>query len=619
VRSRLALLCRRLLPPLLALSTVPLTFAGDASWIEITSPHFSVVTDAGEKRGRETAMRFEQMRAVFGALMTKANVNIPIPLQIVAFRNSKELRQFVPLWNGKPVELVGLFQGGEDRSFIMLDMATENPWSVVFHEYAHQLMNGVLSARVDPWFEEGFAEYFSTIEVDSKEARVGKIPEDEYRVLQQQGMMKVSDLFRVQQNSSTYNESGSHRTVFYAESGIVVHYLYDNSLIPQLSKYFLLKLDQNVPVENAIQQSLGMSAPEFDRALRNYVSSGRYKYFPIPTPANIVSSEYAVRPLSPADSGAVMADIHLHSPDYHEKAIAEFQEILKTDPNNAAAARGLGYAYLQKQDYAQAGDYFKRAVQADSKDPRVHYYSALMMSREGDFANHSDLPEMIKQLETAIALDPNFADPYSLLAFAQMYNGDPAKGLATIQNAVALSPRNEIYQFDLAQMYLNNRRPDSAIPILQGLVKNGSAGIAPRANGILQQALQFKAAMQQQAAQGFGEEVEDGTADTGNALASGSPRIKSSPAAEDVPLIPDQTPPGFLKGTIVSVDCSTPPHATMTVLSDGETWKMQVADSKHVLLIGADNFSCSWTKQKVALNYRETGEDEGRVFSIEVQ
>jgi hypothetical protein len=83
--------------------------------------------------------------------------------------------------------------------------------------------------------------------------------------------------------------------------------------------------------------------------------------------------------------------------------------------------------------------------------------------------------------------------------------------------------------------------------------------------------------------------------------------------------IPDQTPPSFLKGTIVSVDCSTPPRATLTVPSGGKTWKMQVADSKHVLLIGADNFSCSWSKQKVALNYRETGAGEGRVFSIEVQ
>jgi hypothetical protein len=47
-------------------------------------------------------MRFEQMRVVLGTLMPKVNVNIPIPLQIVAVRNSKEFRQFAPLWNGKP-------------------------------------------------------------------------------------------------------------------------------------------------------------------------------------------------------------------------------------------------------------------------------------------------------------------------------------------------------------------------------------------------------------------------------------------------------------------------------------------------------------------------------------
>jgi hypothetical protein len=82
----------------LTLSAVTIASASDPQWIEIQSPHFSVVTDAGERRGRETAMRFEQMRAVFGALMTKANVNLPIPLQIVAFRNTNELGQFAPLW-----------------------------------------------------------------------------------------------------------------------------------------------------------------------------------------------------------------------------------------------------------------------------------------------------------------------------------------------------------------------------------------------------------------------------------------------------------------------------------------------------------------------------------------
>ena len=50
----------------------PSAFAGEPQWMELGSPHFSVVSDGGEKRGREVAVRFEQMRSIFGALMTKA-------------------------------------------------------------------------------------------------------------------------------------------------------------------------------------------------------------------------------------------------------------------------------------------------------------------------------------------------------------------------------------------------------------------------------------------------------------------------------------------------------------------------------------------------------------------
>src|SRR5215467_9327969 len=177
----------------LLLATSHFLFAAEPQWIEVRSPNFSVITDAGDRRGRDAALRFEQMRAAFGSLMTKAHVNLAVPLQIVAFRNSKELRQFAPLFKGKPTEVAGLFVGGKDRTFILLDMSSENPWSVVFHEYGHRLLDGNLNLETDPWFEEGFAEYFASIEVDGKQARIGKIPPETYMILQQSGMMKTAD------------------------------------------------------------------------------------------------------------------------------------------------------------------------------------------------------------------------------------------------------------------------------------------------------------------------------------------------------------------------------------------------------------------------------------------
>jgi len=592
--------------------------AGEATWAEVKSPHFSVITDAGERRGREVATRFEQMRAVFGRLLTQAKVNTPIPLQIVAFRNTKELRQVSPLWHGKPVELSGLFQGGSDRCFIMLDMSVENPWGVVFHEYAHQLMNGTLTFQMDPWFEEGFAEYFSSIEVDTREARVGKIPAVTYEIIQQRGLMKIADLFRVQQNSSTYNENGDKRTVFYAESSMVVHYLYDNDLFPKLANYVDLRYNKNLYVEDAIQQGFGMSPANFDKAIRSYIAGNQFQYYRMKTPPEIETTGYTSRPISRTDANAVIADIHAHSSDYHEKGAAEFEEVLKSDPANAAACRGLGYAYLQKRDFDKALDYFQRAAKTDSTDARVHYYSGVLMNMKGS-GSESDLAFVTSELKTSISLDPDFADAYMQLSYAQRRAGDVPAALESARKAISLNPRNQGYYFNIASLYMQERKTAEALSIFRTLTKSSDPEVAQRAFAAASQVENIQTMMTRpdngpSTETGAGEPVvlrarkpSTDTADT------------TSPAAAQPSAAQSSSALTFLKGTIVSVDCKAAPAATLTVASAGKTWTMQVRDSNHVLVMGADAFSCSWSKQKVALNYRETGESVGSVVTIEIQ
>jgi len=598
---------------LIAVGVAPI-FAGESQWVEVRSPHFSVVTDGGEKRGREVAVRFEQMRAVFGALMSKANVNLAVPLQIVAFRNTKELRQFAPLWNGKPTQVAGLFVGSNDRSFILLDLSVENPWQVVFHEYGHQLMNSNIAATTAPWFEEGFAEYFRSIEVDGKEAHVGKVPDDTYLVLQQTGMMKTTDLFRVQQNSSTYNETGDRRGEFYAQSSMVVHYLYDRGLIPKLSTYFNLTIDQKVSVEDAIQHSFDMSAAQFDKEMRNYVSSGRYRFYKLPTPEGIVTTNYAVTVLSAGDGNAILADVHLHSADYTDKAAEEFEAILKTNPANTAALRGLGYSYLLKQDYEKAGECFRKAAQGNSKDPRVHCYAAMLMSREGKLGDPDKVEEMTKELETTIALDPSYADAYSLLGFAYAAQGKPEKGLEVAQKAVALSPRNDGYVFNLAQMYLNNRRPADAIVLLQSLKHSPQPNVAIRAQRVLEEAREMKQAMD------AGHPVVINNGVRVETERPADPQAQGEAAAQtEVKTLPAQSTPKFVKGKLVNVECTASPGALVNVTASGKPLKLHVGDTRHVLVMGADSFSCKWSELNVAVNYRETSDGTGELMSIELQ
>ena len=608
--ARLSLVC-------LILSS-SLSFAADPQWVEVRSPNFSVITDAGEKRGRDVALHFEQMRSVFGTLMVKANVNLSVPLQIVAFRSSKEIRQVAPIFNGKPTEMAGLFQGGQDRSFIMLDMSVEDPWTTVFHEYAHRLMDGNLTFRTDPWFEEGFAEYYSSIEVDNKEARVGKIPEQTYQILQQLGMVKVSDLLRVQQYTKTYNESGDHRNTFYAESGLMVHYLYDNLLIPKLSIYFDTLQLKKATVEEAFQAAFGMPTKEFDKVLRDYLLSGRCKYYPIPTPKGIVAAQFTVAPVTLADARAVLADIHAHSSDYKAHALEEFQEVLKMDPNNAAALRGAGYEYLQQHDFEHAAEYFRRAVEQNSKDPRVHYYHAMLLNQGG--ATDEDRSTLIKkELQTAIALDPNLADAYSLLGYTQAVSGEPEKGMETLKKAISLSPRDEHYQFNLASVYMANRKVDEAISILRSLAGSADPDVQNHANRALAEAENFKAQSQTYALrieERNSERRAEDTTENNPALRAAANASATSNGRVEAPI---PTPVRFLKGKLVSVDCSASPQAMLTIGVGAKSLKIHVRDSDQAIVIGADQLSCDWKNKNVAVNYRERPDGEGDMISLELQ
>ncbi len=553
--------------------------------------------------------------------MTKAHVNVAVPLQIVAFRSSKEMRRMAPLFNGKPTEDAGLFQSGDERSFIMLDMSVENPWSVVFHEYAHQLMNGNMSRQTDPWFEEGFAEYFASIEVDNKEARVGKIPEDTYRVLQGEGMMHVADLFRVQQYSKTYNESGSHRNVFYAESSLLVHYLYDNHLISKLADYFALRIEDKKTVDEATEKAFGMTTDQFDKVLRNYLTSGRFKYYPIPTPANIVAAQFTVAPVSLASARAVLADIDAHSLDHHDQAIGEFEEVLRMDPNNADGLRGMGFAYLRQKDYEHAAEYLRRAAAVDDKNARVHYYIALLMNQAagGGAVTGPKADELKKELETAVALDPKLADAYSLLAYAQATSGEPQKGLATIKQALELSPRNETYELNLANIYLANRKPDEAIVVFQALSRSVNPEVARRASVDMVQAERFKEWSKSAAPQiASHTEGVDGAPGPLTRSSEAVPQEETAGTAEVRPTTPPR-PVRFIKGKLATVDCSAIPQALLSVVSGTRSLKLHISDTKHVIVIGADDFSCDWKNKNVALNYRESGNGDGDVVSLEIQ
>src|SRR6266849_8923157 len=150
--------------------------AAEAPWIRVNSSHFSVFADAGEKRGREVILRFEQMRAVFAQLLMKTRLHMPVPLEIIALKTDKEYAQVAPIGQGQAIAGPGFFIPGEDRNYIVLNLFEDESWRAVSHEFAHLLLN-YNYPPTQGWFDEGFAEYFSSLRLDNKQVQIGNDPE----------------------------------------------------------------------------------------------------------------------------------------------------------------------------------------------------------------------------------------------------------------------------------------------------------------------------------------------------------------------------------------------------------------------------------------------------------
>jgi len=364
---------------LILLWSIPGAPAAEPPWLEIHSAHFTVVTDAGEKKGREVALRFEQMRAVFATLLGKDRLNQPVPLTILAFNNDKSYYQAAPLIHvqgnaqGQPIDVPGFFLPGEDQDFIVLNLLETESWRAVAHDFAHMLLNyNYPPAQV--WFDEGLAEYFASIRLDNKQVELGGDPElgasaaapatpgDAHppssltRLLSSQDWLPLTDLFSMKLDASRdalTRTEGTHLTLFYAESWMVTHYLLHENKLPDTGAYFGLVLNQHIPVEYAIQRAYGMSSAQLEQAVKDYFhsqstliatldsglqnnadrsanSANPGQAYRFPAPVGPDDSAIIAKPLSEDDARALYAGLQVRIPERRELGLKELQALATT-------------------------------------------------------------------------------------------------------------------------------------------------------------------------------------------------------------------------------------------------------------------------------------------------
>jgi tetratricopeptide (TPR) repeat protein len=625
-----------------------LAFAKDEPrWIEVHSAHFYVLTDAGDRRGREVALRMEQMRAVFGQLLLKDKLKMSVPITVIALKSDKQYGMVAPT---KQSMAGGFYVPGSDRIYIVLNLFEADPWRAVAHPLAHYLVN-YNYPPAQGWFDEGLAEYFGSIDI-GKQVEIGGDPElapewhedifDERRrdpnvpqsltqLVSSPVWLSMVDLFTMKHDSSGTRE-GTHNTLYYAQAWMVVHYLVNKNKMPEAGTYFDLAVNQKMPVEKAMVQAFDMTPAQMEDAVKTYFKSLSglgialdQSKKPVANPVDIQQPDHFAVPFNADEIGmavtsvkdeearAVIDDVMARIPEHRDQALHDLQQLTVDPKDNEAARRGLARDDIHQKKFDAAADELEKATDLNPRDPWIWYYRSALKYQQAQATRKEmqGLANMMQDLRAVADWYPEFADAYNMLGMARVEGGGINSALEAQREAIALAPRNMEYQFNLGQIYVAGKKWDLAREVFTRL----KAGPDRTAAAAAKQELEDLETLQK-----YGVRPQRAGENAAPAAAASATEDEDADAApKPAPVKPGTTGPvQFLKGKIVSSDCSKPPEATVTILSGMMTYKMHASDYKSLLVIGEDQFSCDWKNRLVSVNYRALGKHEGELVSLEV-
>jgi adenylate cyclase len=169
------------------------------------------------------------------------------------------------------------------------------------------------------------------------------------------------------------------------------------------------------------------------------------------------------------------------------KARAMYEKAIELDPKYAYAYIGVGQTYFQdvwngwmesskaspvgaqdivksqKRALEHASETTQKAIALDDSLPAAYQrLSQLDLYRGGHYE------QSIADAERAIALDPNSASGYFLLAVDQAFAGKPEDAIKSVNQAMRLDPRNrDLYLVTVAWSYNLMGRYAEAVPLLK--------------------------------------------------------------------------------------------------------------------------------------------------------
>jgi Flp pilus assembly protein TadD len=456
-------------------STVPLE---QQPWTLVETEHFEILSDAGPERSVELAREFEAFHSFMQAVVELERFEPAIPTRVFYFTSGSTYRRF------GPPRSAGYFLATPSANYVVVgEIASLSATTVAFHEYSHYIMRSAGLFANPIWFDEGHADFVSTVRIRDVRLELGRVPRDRIDALLALGPMPLKRVVTAE-GFARWGEDDVAR--LYAQSWAFVHYLYFSRENGEAVRWaqkdrFLSLAGGGMPIDEAFEQAFGMSFISMERELT--------AYFRQRVPVLVLSAERFLTAAPPRVRDATQADVARRlsrlalAGGRFELAEGMLERADAVEPDHPLTLALRAGALAARGSTADAERLYKRAIERAPSDARIRVaYGNLLASRAirraADFSvvaapeqREAWLSMARAEYRRAIELDPRAPEAHAQLGFSYLLPGDDAaQAVIHADAAFARLSSDVVIAVQLAEALVAARRGSEALPILTRLL-----------------------------------------------------------------------------------------------------------------------------------------------------
>lgn len=423
--------------------------ARERGWREYRSAHFIVRSNAEPKEARRLVRDLEWYRHVVGRItnIDFSHDDTP-PLRIWAWRTRNQY------WDATEARgTLGFYNMGLDGPYSLMTIEPpERPWQiagrqVIMHEYTHHLIHQFSPFQYPRWYDEGFAEFMSTMEFGKGGiVRIGA-PIPRAGVLRDADWIPFSALMEskgqyMNQHRVSMRDPRRARPagqLQYAQGWITVHYLMTHpQRRRQIQTYLALMNRPDVSDKQAFEQAFQTSYKKLQKEVYKYFWSMKLPMLTVRLP-DLPDVKISERPIKgeeaafqnvegllvagayrrvgarnwdrivrlfkagvrPQDMAYYLARTAIADPSHHDQAKKWIEAYHEAGGNLAVvgylhARLAMDEIFGKKRSFAEAVETvdherlaslrkeLKKAMRADPTDPRPHFFYCLTYAYTDD-------------------------------------------------------------------------------------------------------------------------------------------------------------------------------------------------------------------------------------------